>query len=240
MMEQHFDDFEVVFVDDGSRDRTREIAESIEDDRLKVHSHSINQNVGAACRTAISLATKDILFWQTVDWSYDLSQLQSFIELLDHYDVVQGVRNPSYRNLRLWRPDHLWRLFRLSGRSDNRRKALVSVINYLIVRVLFRTPLSDFQNITFYRTRWIQSCALQSSSSFVNPEMLIRSHWAGQSMVEVPIPFIPRSVGTAKGTALKSILHSLREIFGHFLRGDVLPPSHLRRRGDLQSWNPKP
>src|SRR5262245_34690898 len=62
-------DYEVVFVDDCSTDRTAELvaAYAAREPRLKLIRHDRNYNVGIALRTAVAHASKDFLFWETVD-----------------------------------------------------------------------------------------------------------------------------------------------------------------------------
>ena len=88
------EDFEVVFVDDGSTDRTPDILKVYvaKEPRLKIITNEVNLNVGQSSRRAIAAATKEIVFWQTVDWSYDIRNLRIFLELTNHFNVVQGVR----------------------------------------------------------------------------------------------------------------------------------------------------
>jgi Glycosyl transferase family 2 len=87
-------DWEIVFVDDCSTDRMPGILAQFaaREPRLRIIRHERNLNVGMACRTAIAAASKEFVFWQTVDWSYDISKLRIFLELLEHFDAVQGIR----------------------------------------------------------------------------------------------------------------------------------------------------
>src|SRR5579871_4231936 len=118
------DDFELILIDDGSTDRTLEIARELQATRPWLHIYPNERNYGSGYNTkrAISLAGKEYLFWQMVDWSYDLSSIRTCIELLAQYDVIQGVRT-NIRNL----PELLAR------RSDNPYKALISMVNYVLV-----------------------------------------------------------------------------------------------------------
>jgi glycosyltransferase involved in cell wall biosynthesis len=77
LLEEIVEDFEVVFVNDGSTDRTGDILDrfSQHEPRLKVIHNEKNLNVGLSSRTAFQLASKEYLFWQTVDWSYDIKNL---------------------------------------------------------------------------------------------------------------------------------------------------------------------
>ena len=218
LMNEVVDDFEIVFVNDGSFDRTGEIVDAyaLREPRLRIIHNERNLNVGISCRRAIAAATKDYLFWQCVDWSYDLKNLRIFLELLKHYDVVQGIRPTP---IRIFSSIPVIRsLYRVKTRSDNVRKAVVSLCNYYILRILFGINFHDFQNTTFYPTKLVQSLDLAGVSSFINPELLIKTHLTGARFIEVPIQFLRRQSGEAKGTKLSSILRSLEDIAINWLR----------------------
>lgn len=218
-------DYEIVVIDDCSTDATNAIVreKAAVNPRIRLYRNDVNRNVGYSCRRAISLAGKKYLFWQTVDWSYDIDRLRAFLELLKSYDVVLGVRRPPTRIRRWWaRPVaallQLLSLKHLTSRSDTVRKAAVSICNYVLIRLLFQVPLSDYQNVVFYRSAHIQAFTMESDSSFINPELLIKSHWLGRSIIEVPIDFLPRTAGEAKGTRIRTILKSVRDVFTFFWR----------------------
>jgi len=107
---------------------------------------------------AISNASKDYLFWQTVDWSYDLRNLRTFLELLNHFDVVQGIRPVPIRLLSYI--PVLRSIYRVNKRSDTFRKAVVSLGNYYLLRLLFGAKFQDFQNVTFYSTKFVHSLSI--------------------------------------------------------------------------------
>lgn len=212
LMDSTVEEFEIVFVDDGSTDRTGAIVDSYaaREPRLKVVHHERNQDVGTAIRTAVRSASKTYLLWETVDWSYDIKNLRIFLELMAHFDVVQGVRPVPERLLS--RTPLIRSIYRIKGRSDTFRKAFVSLANYYVLRILFGVPFHDFQNVTIYRTAFVQSLDHNGKSAFSNPEYLLRAYAAGARVIEVPINFIPRSEGTGKGTQWRGILNALLDI----------------------------
>lgn len=236
LMDAAVEDYEIVLIDDGSTDRTYEIAKAFQqrNPRLKIFQNERNLNVGISSRRAIQRASKEYLFWQTIDWCYDISNLREYLEYLKNYDIVQGVRRqPVEVKVKIFKPAlvvlRLFGMKHLTRRSDTVQKAIVSVINYLLIRLLFRVPLSDFQNVTFYPTKWIQSIKYEATSSFANPEGLIKSYWNGMSIKEVPINFIAREKGKAKGTKLKAIIRSVKDVFRLWFKWVV-----LRKRGRIK------
>lgn len=245
LIESAVDDYEIILIDDGSIDRTYEIARAFQErnPRLKIFKNEKNLNVGISSQRAIQRASKEFLFWQTIDWSYDISDLRLYLEFLKEYDIVQGVRRkPVDVRIRFFKPFALMlRLFgikHITRRSDTIPKAIVSVINYILIRLLFRVPLSDYQNITFYPTKWIQTIKFESKSSFANPEGLIKAYWNGMSIKEVPISFIPRTKGMAKGTRPKAIINSVKDIFRLWINWIVLGRREIIAKGTIYRLNP--
>lgn len=221
-------EFELVLIDDGSTDGTPVILESLQRDRpwLKVFRNEYNRGAGFNTRRAISLATKDYIFWQMVDWSYDLSQLPAAIPFLDRVDILQGVR--TGRVGRMW------------NRSDNTYKGLISWVNYTLVRRLFNMSVHDFQNVTVYPRTLIQAIPIESESAFTNPECLIKAWWNGASILEFPVAFLPRQKGRAKGTRVRVILRSISDILRAWVKWRVRQGQPLRNPGPIYYWEDWP
>lgn len=215
-------DYELIVIDDGSTDRTWDILAECRRTRpwLKPHRNEGNRGSGYCTKHGISLATKDLLFWQTVDWAYDIRYLMQALGDLASVDVLQGVRveTTSARAM-------------VDRRSDSAYKGLVSVVNYRLIRTLFRLPLSDYQNVTVYRRRLIQSITLETESAFTNPECLLKAWWRGASFKEVPAPFVKRRRGLGTGTRPRAILAAVTDIFYWWLQWVVLARRPSRGRG---------
>jgi glycosyltransferase involved in cell wall biosynthesis len=215
-------DFELILLDDGSTDSTWRIMQELCAGRpwLRIYRNDRNRGSGYDTKRAISLATKDYLFWQTVDWAYDVTELVASLDLLRQYDVLQGVRGNAL-TLRM----------ALKSRSDSAYKGLVSYVNYRLIRTLFRLPISDYQNVTVYPRALIQQVALESESSFTNPECLLKTWWLGATFKEVHVPFVKRELGIGTGSRPKAIAAAIRDIVRWWWRWIVLGRREHRRCG---------
>src|SRR5262249_53957337 len=148
-------------------------------------------------KRGVSLAEKEYLFWQTIDWAYEISDLRIFLELLLHFGVVVGIR-PVPARLLAYIPV-VRSIYRVQTRSDDFFRAMISLINYYVLRILFGLNVHDFQNVQFHRTKVLQSFKLQGESSFLGIEMMIRARSFGLDVIEVPIPYLRRTKGVSKG-----------------------------------------
>ena len=217
------DDFELIIIDDGSNDRTSAIAEAGRRTRpwLRIYRNDRNRGPGFSCKRAMAQATKDILFWQTVDWAYDVDALADVMWRLDEFDVLQGVR-PRVSLVRT-----------LSARSDTRHKAIISLANYYLIRMLFRLPISDYQNVTVYPRRFVEHLTLESESSFTGVECLLKTFWQGVRFKEVQVAFGRRTRGTGTGTRPRELFSAVRDILRCWVRWVVLGRRMFIRRGTV-------
>ena len=219
------DDYELIVLDDGSTDRTWSIVTECQRTRpwLKAYRNDRNRGSGYNTKRALSLATKDYVFWQTVDWAYDIRYLARALDDLRTVDVLQGVRvdTTTARGM-------------VTHRSDSAYKGLVSVVNYRLVRALFRLPLDDYQNVTVYPRALIQSVKLETESAFTNPECLLKVWWRGAVFKQVPVPFVKRQQGRGKGTRPRVILASIRDIVYWWVQWIVLDRRSDRGRGRVE------
>jgi len=94
-------DIELVVVDDGSTDGTRELYPSLTDDpRVTVHMHDANRGKGAAIRTAATVATGDYVIMCDADLEYSPSEIPSLLApvIAGQAEVVYGTRTFGSHN----------------------------------------------------------------------------------------------------------------------------------------------
>ncbi len=219
------DDYELILFDDGSSDRTWSIMKELAATRpwLRPIQNDRNRGPGYCYRAGIGAATKAYFMAQTVDWAYDIDAFKPHFGELERYDILQGVR-PGEFSIRT-----------LRNRSDSFYKGVVSLTNYTLIRVLFRLPFDDFQNVTICPTRLAQSLRLESEGSFTNPEVMMKLYWGGASFLQVPVRFQKRGRGKGTGTRVGAIARSIVEILTCWLRSVVWRRHPRRGNGRVES-----
>jgi len=186
VLEKRCDDFETIVVNDGSRDRTREIAEELarEDARIRVVNHEKNQGYGAALRSGFKASRYEVIFQCDGDNQYDLEEIDGLLPFLKEHDFVVGYRikrrDPFYRTL-----EALWYRF--------------------LLRLLFGLKLRD-ANCAFklFKKRIMDQLTLESNGAIINGEIFIKARKLGFSRIkEVGVNHYPRRAGEQTGSKLK-------------------------------------
>ena len=170
---------EVIIVDDGSSDGTREILPTLAElPEVFVHYHQHNQGKGAAVRTAIEKSTGDIMLVQDADLEYDPRDypglLQPIVE--DRSAVVYGSRFLGGPRKAMF----------FSHMLGNKLLTLFS-------NILFDTILSDMETCYKVFTREVaEQLDLQSPGWGFDPEITAKILKRGYRIYEVPISYTGR------------------------------------------------
>ena len=170
--------YEVVVVDDGSRDQTGERLAALAAElgpRLRVVRHERNRGYGAALRSGFAAAEGDLVFYTDSDNQFDLSELAGVIPLMREWDAVLGYR---------------------IDRKDARRRLITSwVFNHLSCAV-FGLSVRDLNcSFKLFRRDVLRALPLESDDFFIDTEMVVRLHRAGFRFVERGVTHLPRLAG---------------------------------------------
>ena len=195
VMSEWGEDFEVLVVNDGSRDRTGYIVAAVMEvePRVRMVTHEHNQGYGAALVSGFAAATKELTFFMDADGQFDINDLRAFFLFIDRYDAVIGYRinrqDSSMRKLNAWG----WKL-------------LISWVLDVHVRDIdcaFKLLHTDF----------LHQHLLQTRGAMINAELLYTLQQAGGIYKELSVHHLPRQAGRATGAKPSVILRAFRELF---------------------------
>jgi glycosyltransferase involved in cell wall biosynthesis len=174
-------DTQVIVVDDGSTDRTAEIAEA----KGAFVIRQANRGKGAAIRAAIPHVVGDVAVIQDADMEYDPADVPALIEPIERgaADVVFGSR------LRGGRPQRAYLFWHLAG---NRFLSLLT-------NVLFNTTLSDMETgYKAFRAEVLRSLELREDSFGIEPEITGKVCKLNLRIYELPISYYGRTYDEGK------------------------------------------
>jgi glycosyltransferase involved in cell wall biosynthesis len=178
---------EIVIVDDGSTDGTREILDgwrSNPPEGVQIVYHEKNQGKGAALRTGFQNATGDILVIQDADLEYDP---RDYLKLLE--PLVEGRAPVVYGSRFMGGPRSAMSLSHTLGNQ----------ILTLFTNVLYGTSLSDMETCyKCFRRDVIEGIVLRSRAFEIEPELTAKILKRGYSIFEVPISYNGRSFHEGK------------------------------------------
>lgn len=178
-------DFEIIVVDDGSRDGTRQVVRGLQTlapDRIRVLSHAENMGKAEAIRTGLRYASKDIVVIQDADLEYPPREIPKLmVPLLDGYDVVYGSRF-------LGSPDGM----PLSHRFGNR---VVTLTNNLIYGTNFTDVMTGHK---MFRRAALADFPFRSSRFVFEVEATATVVERNLNIAEVPVAYQRRQLGEAK------------------------------------------
>jgi glycosyltransferase involved in cell wall biosynthesis len=179
---------EIIVVDDGSRDRTVEIASRVPG--VRVHRMPVNGGKGKAVRAGIELATGDLLIIQDADLEYDPNDYVPMVQAFQagRGDVVYGSRYLG----RGRHPDQSLAAY-LGGRS-------LSLVAFLFTGRYLTDTVTAYK---LFRRADLSSLDLQTTGFELDHEITARLLARGRRIVEVPIRYHPRSRAEGKKIGLR-------------------------------------
>lgn len=186
-------EFQIVVVDDGSRDGTAALADrlALEHPMISVVHHDRNRGYGAALTSGFDAATGDYIMFMDADQQFDIADLSYLTPLIGRYDIVAGYR--------LERQDAAYRL-------------AFAWIFQLAVRLLFGIKLRDIDcAFKVFRADLLRSMTLSSPGALINTEIMAKATRAGATWVEVGVNHYPRPAGEASGGSARVIFRAMRE-----------------------------
>jgi len=189
-------DFEVIVIDDGSSDNSREILKelSLKNPYLKLVFHKKNKGYGGALRSGFKKASKDLIFYTDGDSQYDVAELPKLLEkLTNNVDVVQGYK---------------------IKRCDPWYRIIIGDLYNFGVKLAFAIKISDVDcDFRLIRKTVFDKVKLQHNSGVITVEMVKKFQDAGFCFAQVPVSHYFRSYGRSQFFNFKRIAHVAIELF---------------------------
>ncbi|MEM2918380.1 MAG: glycosyltransferase family 2 protein [Candidatus Altiarchaeota archaeon] len=180
-------DYEVIVVDDGSKDKTGEIANSLKSEKVKVIHHEKNMGYASALKTGFKNAEKELIFFTDADNQFDLNELKKFVPLSKYYDVVIGYR---------------------LNRHDPLHRLIISRCYNFLIRALFGIKVRDIDcAFKLFRKEVIKHIEIKHKGWLINTELMVKILKKGYKFKEVPVMHYPRTEGKTT-VSFKSIIET--------------------------------
>jgi glycosyltransferase involved in cell wall biosynthesis len=194
VLEQVSGNHEVIIIDDGSPDKSGEIADRLarEDSRVSVVHHGTNRGYGAAVKSGFAKSRFEWICFTDGDDEYDVTDLHKLIALKDYYDLII-----TFRYVKVY--------------SGNRQ--FISWVYNNVLRTLFRTTYRDISTgLRLIKKSLIDQIPCQSNSPFIGAELTIKAMLKGYRIGEVGIQTFPRQFGKGASTSLPNIAATIRDM----------------------------
>jgi glycosyltransferase involved in cell wall biosynthesis len=200
-MREVANDFEVIVVDDGSRDHTGAIADRMaaDDPHVRVVHHEVNRGYGGAVISGIRAARMPYVLLSDGDGQFDPAEVAKLAAFMPEYDVVVGFRAR--------RADHLVR--KLNGAAWT-----------MLMRVLLGITIRDIDcGFKLFKREFLDSMALKARGAMISTELMARLAGRGARVKEVEVTHLPRLAGEQSGANFRVVARAFKELLA--LYGDL-------------------
>jgi len=174
-------DYEIILVNDGSTDRTGEIAREMAQriPSFRLVSHYPNRGYGGSLKAGFAAATKDLITFVPADKQFVFREIDRFLERIAEADIVCGYR---------------------ANRQDNFIREFSAFGWNMLVRLLFGYLCRDIDcGFKLFRREVLEHVTIVSDGAMIDTEFLAGAAVRGFRIAEVPVTHLPRVAGEATG-----------------------------------------
>ena len=199
VLEEDFKDWEIIVVNDGSKDRTGEIVRkmALNQPRLKLIEHYPNRGYGAALRSGLYNARFDWIAFTDADGQFDFSEINNFLRVQRETGADLVIGYYLRRSVPLYR--------------------LVNTFFWeALVNLLFGLRVKDIDcGFKLFSRRVVEGIPPLESErgAFVSTEFLVKAQREDFKIVEVGVHHYPRRTGYGTGANINVILRSFIDLF---------------------------
>lgn len=189
--------FEVIIIDDGSKDNTAAIVKDLQ----KKYSNLVlvsqeNRGYGGALKTGFASARYEWIFFSDADLQFNLDDFSKFICYAKNYEVIVGYRKR-----------------RSEGFKRDIIAKLLKLWNFFILGFPFYLKDIDCAFKLIHKNVLASISPLYSDGAMVSTEILLKIIKNGYSIKQVPVDHFNRTAGSSTGSNLGVITKAIKETF---------------------------
>ncbi|MBL7197197.1 MAG: glycosyltransferase family 2 protein [Candidatus Omnitrophica bacterium] len=190
-----FKDYEIIVVDDGSKDGTAEILKELanKDRHIKIITHYKNLGYGKALTSGLNNSIYPLVFFMDADGQFDISDINNLIPNIDSSDIIIGYRHK--------RNDNFYRVF------------LAKTYSFLVF-LLFGLKLKDVNcGFKLFKRQALPEEDVNCRAGTFFTEILLKAKNKGYKIKQIPVEHFPRLKGRQSGASLKIIFNGIIDLF---------------------------
>ncbi len=194
VISDQIDDFEILIINDGSTDGTREAADQLAQKHPQVRAihHEVNRGYGGAVKTGIASSSKDWVFFSDGDGQFDIGEISLLLEHSGDHDAVVG--------------------YRLDRRDPFHRKVFAFCWGTLI-RFLFGFHCRDLDcAFKLFKRQYFDGVELKAEGAVITVEFFSILKKNNARIKQVGVHHYPRSAGEQSGGDPKVVLRAFKEL----------------------------
>ena len=193
-------DYEITIIEDGSPDKTGEVADALAErfEHVKVIHHAQNMGYGATLAEGFNSAKMQYVFYTDGDNQFDMRELAKFIKLVPYTDIVSG--------------------FRISKQYSAYRRVTSSVYNYILRRLFDLTDRDVDCAFKLFPRELFDRITIESNDAFIDAEIAIKARLLNYRTTEVGVTHYPRVDGISTAARPSRILTTIAEMKRYYLK----------------------
>lgn len=218
-LKSHFRDYEILIVNDGSKDQTLKIVQEMQhsNSNLRLVNHPQNLGYAQALRTGFQRASKDLIFYTDSDGQFDINDLDKLLPFLTDYDIVTGYR--------IKRQDPLMRIW-------------MARIYRLVYRLIFGLKVRDIDcAFKLFKKEIFKDTQLMTTikTGVINAEVYLKAMRKGYKLTEVGVSHYRRLRGVPSneigGRQGKIFAFVKPQVYWQFLKDTINLWINLKKLG---------
>ena len=208
ILPRYCEEFEIIIVNDGSKDQTPRIIDELaaKDSRVRPQHHPVNKGYGAALTTGFKASTGASVMFMDADRQFDIADIGLLAPFVKNFDIVAG--------------------FRMRRNDPFHRRVFAETFN-VVVRILFGVHLRDIDcAFKIFRGDMLRSTGLTAPGALINTEIQAKLRRQGATIEQIGVNHYPRVAGSATGGNPRVILRAMREtVFLWWRMRSYVPPA---------------